>query len=42
MRTGDDRAWEGQDWEVMDRLHTKGYLRPEEQGQVQRDSWQGV
>ncbi|MFZ1032226.1 MAG: DUF6429 family protein, partial [Candidatus Acidiferrales bacterium] len=24
-KTG-QRAWKGQDWEVMDRLHKKGYI----------------
>lgn len=24
--TGGVRAWKGQDWETMDRLHSKGYI----------------
>lgn len=39
-RTGDGRAWKGQDWDAMDRLQAKGHLRPEEQNQLQRHTWQ--
>jgi hypothetical protein len=25
-QTSDGRAWKGQDWDAMERLHTKGYI----------------